>query len=141
MRIVQSFKSFTTEAVVRSCSVEKVFLEIFANSQENTCARVSFLIKLQNFYNNKVFREEALVQVFSGEFCGIFKKPLVAATNSTPFSTISLINISKIKIIFNCNLLLNLKDTRVLFIFLNTSYNRVFYRRNILESFTINKNV
>ena len=29
------------------CSVEKVFLEISQNSQENTCARASFLIKLQ----------------------------------------------------------------------------------------------
>ena len=35
------------EAVVRRCSVEKVFLEISQNSQENTCARASFLIKLQ----------------------------------------------------------------------------------------------
>ena len=35
------------EAVVRRCSVEKVFLESSQNSQENTCARVSFLIKLQ----------------------------------------------------------------------------------------------
>ena len=29
------------------CSVKKMFLEISQNSQENTCARVSFLIKLQ----------------------------------------------------------------------------------------------
>ena len=36
-----------TEAVVLWCSVNKVFLEILQNSQENTCARVSFLIKLQ----------------------------------------------------------------------------------------------
>ena len=35
------------EAVVRMCSVKKVFLEISQNSQENTCARVSFLVKLQ----------------------------------------------------------------------------------------------
>ena len=35
------------EAAVRRCSVKKVFLEISQNSQENTCARVSFLIKLQ----------------------------------------------------------------------------------------------
>ena len=35
------------EAVVQRCSVKKVFLEISQNSQENTCARVSFLIKLQ----------------------------------------------------------------------------------------------
>ena len=36
-----------TEAVVQRCSIKKVFLEILQNSQENTCARVSFLIKLQ----------------------------------------------------------------------------------------------
>ena len=30
----------------QKCSVEKVFLEISQNSQKNTCARVSFLIKL-----------------------------------------------------------------------------------------------
>ena len=35
------------EAVVQICSVKKMFLEISQNSQENTCARVSFLIKLQ----------------------------------------------------------------------------------------------
>ena len=35
------------EAVVRMCSVKEVFLEISQNSMENTCARVSFLIKLQ----------------------------------------------------------------------------------------------
>ena len=42
---------------------KKVFLKISQNSQENTCARVSFLIKLQ-----------ALAQVFSCEVCEIFKK-------------------------------------------------------------------
>ena len=36
-----------TEAVARRCSVKKVFLEISQNSHENTCARSSFLIKLQ----------------------------------------------------------------------------------------------
>ena len=35
------------------CSVEKVFLEISQNLQENTCARVSFLIKLQALGTNK----------------------------------------------------------------------------------------
>ena len=29
------------------CSMKKVFLEISQNSQKNTCARASFLIKLQ----------------------------------------------------------------------------------------------
>ena len=35
------------EAAIQSCSVEEVFLENSPNSQENICARVSFLIKLQ----------------------------------------------------------------------------------------------
>ena len=42
---------FYPEAVVRGCSVKKVFLEISQNSQENTCVRVSFLMKLQAFFN------------------------------------------------------------------------------------------
>ena len=33
------------EAVTQRCSVKKVFVEISQNSQENTCARVSFLKK------------------------------------------------------------------------------------------------
>ena len=37
----------TPKAVAQTCSVKKVFLEISQNSRENTCARVSFLIKLQ----------------------------------------------------------------------------------------------
>ena len=38
------------EAVAQRCSVKKLFLEISQNSQGNTCARVSFLIKLQAFF-------------------------------------------------------------------------------------------
>ena len=40
-------KQESIEAVVQRCSVKKVFLKISQNSQENTCTRVSFLIKLQ----------------------------------------------------------------------------------------------
>ena len=36
---------YSAEADVRMCSVKKVLLEILRNSQENTCAGVSFLIK------------------------------------------------------------------------------------------------
>ena len=36
-----------TEAVVQGSSLKKMFLEVPQNSQENTCVRVSFLIKLQ----------------------------------------------------------------------------------------------
>ena len=38
--------SNNTEAVVRRCSVKKVYLEISQNSQENTCARFSFFNKV-----------------------------------------------------------------------------------------------
>ena len=64
-----------TKAVVRGCSVKKVFLEISQNSQENTCASVSFLMK-----------KETLAQVFSCEFCEIskntfsYRTPPVAAS-------------------------------------------------------------
>ena len=50
-----------------------VFLEILQHSQENTCARVSFLIKIVikiiNFYENR----ETQAQVFYCEFCEISK--------------------------------------------------------------------
>ena len=36
---------FYSEAVAQRCSVKKVFLDISQNSQENTSARVYFLIK------------------------------------------------------------------------------------------------
>ena len=69
------------EAVVQRCSVKMVFLEISQNSQENTSARVSFLIKLQD-----VIKKETLTQVFSCEFCEVSKNtffhrtPLLAAS-------------------------------------------------------------
>ena len=54
-----------TEAVIRKFSVKKVFLENWQNSQENACAGVSFLKKLQastlQFY----------LKIYSGT--GVFK--------------------------------------------------------------------
>ena len=49
---------------------KKVFLKISQNSQENNCARVSVLIKLPacNF-----IKKESPIQMFSVEFCEIFK--------------------------------------------------------------------
>ena len=73
------------KAVVRRCSVKKVFLEISQNSQENTCARVYFLIKFQasacNFIN-----KETLEQVFSCEFCEISKNPFSYRTSKVAAS-------------------------------------------------------
>ena len=53
------------EAVAQRCSVKKMFSEISQNLQENTCARVFFLV---NF-----IKKETLAQVFSCEFCKISK--------------------------------------------------------------------
>ena len=51
------------------CSVKKVFLKILQNLQESACGRVSFLIKLDcNF-----IKKGTLTQLFSCEFCPIFK--------------------------------------------------------------------
>ena len=55
-----------TEAATRGA----LYLEIFQNSQENTCARVSFLIKLQAWARNFI-KKETLVQALSCEFCEI----------------------------------------------------------------------
>ena len=53
------------EAVAPRCSVKKMFSEISQKSQENTCARVFFLI---NF-----IKKETLAQVFFCEFWEISK--------------------------------------------------------------------
>ena len=59
-----------SEAFTRSCSVKKVFFKFSQNSQENSCARVSFLIKLQTSGN--FVQKVALAQVFSYDFGEIF---------------------------------------------------------------------
>ena len=41
------FQRVQIEAVVQRCYMKKVFLKISQNPQENTCARISFLIELQ----------------------------------------------------------------------------------------------
>ena len=49
-----------TEAAALKCSVEKVFLEIPQNLQENTCTRGSFLRKRQALAQNTFFTEHPL---------------------------------------------------------------------------------
>ena len=49
-----------------------LFLKISQNSQENTCARVSFLAKLQ-LLGLQLIKKETLAQVFSSEFWEISK--------------------------------------------------------------------
>ena len=63
--------------------VWKLFLEISQNSQENTCVRVSFLVKL---HASATLLKKTLAQVFSCEFCEIsqntfFTEHLATASN------------------------------------------------------------
>ena len=55
-----------------AASVKKVFLKISLNSQENTCARVLFLIRSQAWACSFI-KKEALARVFSCEFYEISK--------------------------------------------------------------------
>ena len=59
-----------SEAVARRCPVKKTFLEISQNSQENTSARVPFLLTLQAEVFNFI-EKETPSQVVSCEFCEI----------------------------------------------------------------------
>ena len=69
-----------SEAVARRCSSKKVLLEILQNSQENTCDTVSFLIKSQAEACNFI-EKETLAQVFSCEFCEIYKNTISYRTS------------------------------------------------------------
>ena len=60
------------EAVVQRCFLKKLFLKFSQNSQGNTCARASFLIKLHGSACSFI-KKETLAQAFSCEFCEIFK--------------------------------------------------------------------
>ena len=54
------------------CSVKSMFLKISQNLQENTCARISFLIK----YNCNFMKKGTLGQVLSCELYKNFKNTL-----------------------------------------------------------------
>ena len=58
----RTYNFINIEAVVQRCSLKKVFLENWQNSKENTCASVSFLIKLQT-WACKFVKKETLAQV------------------------------------------------------------------------------
>ena len=58
-----------------------MFLKISQNSQENTCARVSFLIKLQD-WGLQLLKKEALAQMFSCEFCETLRTPFLQNTSA-----------------------------------------------------------
>ena len=51
-----------------------VLLNISQNLQENTCVSVSFFNKVAGLRPAALLKKEALILVFSFEFCNIFKK-------------------------------------------------------------------
>ena len=54
-----------------ACSVKKVFLNISQNSQENTCTKAYFLIKLPEACN--FIKRNTLAKMLFCEFCELFK--------------------------------------------------------------------
>ena len=63
------------EAVVRRCSVKKVFLNISQNSQENTCAWVSFFMKMHaSGLNTSGDCFWKYWEMISKKYCEVFRK-------------------------------------------------------------------
>ena len=56
-------------------SIKRLFLKFSQNSQENTCVRVSFW---ESCRPQAFIKKETLAQVFSCQFCEIFKNTSVA---------------------------------------------------------------
>ena len=78
------------EAATGGVLLEKLILKISQISQENTCVRVSFLIKLQASGQAFNFiKKETLTQVFSCEFSKIFKNTFFHRTPPMAASAIS----------------------------------------------------
>ena len=70
------------EAATGGVLYKKVFLENLQNSQENICATVSFLIKLQASASACNFvKKETLAPVFSCEFCKTLRTPFSQNTS------------------------------------------------------------
>ena len=69
------------EAVVQRCLVKKVFEKILQNLRENTCTWVSFLIELK----------KTLAQLFSCEFCELFKSSCLEEHLQTTASVVYLL--------------------------------------------------
>ena len=74
--------NFPLKNVITSTNL---FLEILRNSEENTCARDSFLLKLQAL-SLQLYYKESMAEVFSCKFCKIskniffYRRPLLAGS-------------------------------------------------------------
>ena len=75
-RMFQELMDKIIEAVVRKCSVKRVLLEISQNSQENICARVSSLIKLQASGLQLYEKRDSGTSVLSVNFVKFLRTPI-----------------------------------------------------------------
>ena len=62
-------------------SMKKVFLKVWQNSQENTCARVSFLIKLQAWGLQLYLKKRLWPRCFAVNFVKFFRTPFLQNTS------------------------------------------------------------
>ena len=73
--ILRNFKELVIEAVALTCSAKKVFLEISQNSQENTCARVSFIIKFAGLRSATLLKRRLQHRYFPVYFAKFLRTP------------------------------------------------------------------
>ena len=110
---------------------EKVFLEIWQNSQENTCARVSFSIKkdLQPKACNFI-EKKTLPQVFSCEFCQVSKNTFF--TEHLPAAGSTLCKNMILRSIFKKTNLLGKALKPPLFAVLSSGLKHFFNEKNLM---------
>ena len=76
-----------SEAVTWICSVQKLFLKISQNSQENICARISFFNKTAGLRPATLFKKTLWHRSF--EACNFIKKEILAQVFPRKFFKIS----------------------------------------------------
>ena len=67
------------------CTVRKVFLKISRNSQENTCARVSFLIKFIDLKPTMLLKKRLWHRCFPSSFAKFLRTPFLQKSTGCCF--------------------------------------------------------
>ena len=70
-----------SEAIARRCSIKMMLLKFLQNSQENTCVRVSFLIKLQVSASVTLLKKRLWHSCFPVNFAKFLRKPVLQSTS------------------------------------------------------------
>ena len=71
----------SSEAAAQRCSVKKVFLEISQNSQENTCARISFFNKVAGLSSATLLKKRLWHSCFPVNFLKFLRIPFLQITS------------------------------------------------------------